>query len=85
MRFLTSEDFRVLIAVRWSSVFFVVKKCIGLKLLQIEMGMKNHELVSGALAASLANLQHGGVHKLLRDLCKHRLLSFERGKKCKLT
>lgn len=47
------------------------------------MGMKNHELVPGALAASLANLQHGGVHKLLRDLCKHRLLSYERGKKCK--
>lgn len=49
---------------------------------QIEMGMKNHELVPAALAASLANLQHGGVHKLLRDLCKHRLLSYERGKKC---
>ncbi|KAK5642020.1 hypothetical protein RI129_008187 [Pyrocoelia pectoralis] len=47
----------------------------------IEMGMKNHELVPSALAASIANLQHGGVHKLLRDLCKHRLLSYERGKK----
>jgi RIO kinase 2 len=47
----------------------------------IEMGMKNHELVPGPLAASLANLQHGGVHKLLRDLCKHGLLSYERGRK----
>ncbi|KAF5281093.1 hypothetical protein FQA39_LY17899 [Lamprigera yunnana] len=47
----------------------------------IEMGMKNHELVPASLAASIANLQHGGVHKLLRDLCKHRLLSYERGKK----
>ncbi|KAL3266422.1 hypothetical protein HHI36_010598 [Cryptolaemus montrouzieri] len=47
----------------------------------IEMGMKNHELVPAALAASLANLQHGGVHKLLRELCKHRLLSYERGVK----
>jgi hypothetical protein len=46
------------------------------------MGMKNHELVPGPLAASLANLQHGGVHKLLRDLCKHGLLSYERGRKC---
>ncbi|XP_039284642.1 serine/threonine-protein kinase RIO2 isoform X2 [Nilaparvata lugens] len=44
------------------------------------MGMKNHELVPGALAASIANLRHGGVHKLLRELCKHRLLSYERGK-----
>lgn len=46
----------------------------------IEMGMKNHELVPGALAASIANLRHGGVHKLLKELCKHRLLSYERGK-----
>ncbi|KAJ8876404.1 hypothetical protein PR048_020849 [Dryococelus australis] len=47
---------------------------------QIEMGMKNHEVVPASLAASIANLRHGGVHKLLRELCKHRLLSYERGK-----
>lgn len=47
----------------------------------IEMGMKNHELVPGPMAASIANLQHGGVHKLLRELCKHKLLSYERGKR----
>ncbi|XP_066994504.2 serine/threonine-protein kinase RIO2 [Anabrus simplex] len=47
----------------------------------IEMGMKNHELVPASLAASIANLRHGGVHKLLKDLCKHRLLSYERGKR----
>ncbi|XP_046416010.1 serine/threonine-protein kinase RIO2 [Neodiprion fabricii] len=46
----------------------------------IEMGMKNHELVPGSLAAQIANLRHGGVHKLLKELCKHRLLSYERGK-----
>lgn len=50
---------------------------------QIEMGMKNHELVPGLLAASIANLKAGGVHKLLRELCKHKLLTYERGKKCK--
>uniref|UniRef100_A0A1B6JEV7 Serine/threonine-protein kinase RIO2 n=1 Tax=Homalodisca liturata TaxID=320908 RepID=A0A1B6JEV7_9HEMI len=46
----------------------------------IEMGMKNHELVPGALIASIANLRHGGVHKLLKELSKHRLVSYERGK-----
>lgn len=46
------------------------------------MGMKNHELVPGPLAASIANLKAGGVHKLLKELCKHKLLSYERGKKC---
>ncbi|XP_033177825.1 serine/threonine-protein kinase RIO2 isoform X3 [Bombus impatiens] len=49
-------------------------------LYNIEMGMKNHELVPASLAAQIANLRYGGVHKLLKELCKHRLLSYERGK-----
>lgn len=47
------------------------------------MGMKNHELVPGPLAASIANLKAGGVNKLLRDMCKNKLLQYERGKQCK--
>jgi len=47
----------------------------------VEMGMKNHELVPGALIASIASLRHGGVHKILRELSKNRLLSYERGNK----
>ena len=35
----------------------------------------------GSLIASIASLRHGGVHKMLRELCKHRLLSYERGKR----
>jgi hypothetical protein len=50
---------------------------------QVEMGMKNHELVPAALVASIANLRHGGAHKLMKELCKHRLLTYERGKHCK--
>ncbi|XP_046816378.1 serine/threonine-protein kinase rio2 isoform X2 [Vespa crabro] len=34
----------------------------------IEMGMKNHELVPASLAAQIANLRYGGVHKLLKEL-----------------
>jgi len=45
----------------------------------VEMGMKNHELVPGNLIASIASLRHGGVHKILKELSKHRLLSYERG------
>lgn len=48
------------------------------------MGMKNHELVPGPLVAAIANLKAGGVHKLLRELCKQKLVTYERGKKCKL-
>ncbi|XP_068210884.1 uncharacterized protein RIOK2 [Palaemon carinicauda] len=46
----------------------------------IEMGMKNHELVPGPLVAQIANVRAGGVHKMLRELCKHRLCAYERGK-----
>ena len=38
----------------------------------VEMGMKNHELVPGSLIASIASLRHGGVHKILKELSKHR-------------
>lgn len=48
------------------------------------MGMKTHELVPGAIVASIADLKSGGVHKLLRELCRHKLVTYERGKKCKI-
>ncbi|XP_050069421.1 uncharacterized protein LOC126557621 [Anopheles maculipalpis] len=47
----------------------------------IEMGMKNHELVPGVLVAAIASLKSGGLHKVLRELCKHKLLTYERGKR----
>lgn len=78
MRYLTGEDFRVLTSVSAPNQ----QTCIPNLTFQIEMGMKNHELVPGPMAASIANLQHGGAHKLLRELCKHGLLSYERGRKC---
>lgn len=58
LRYLSSEEFRVLTAV--------------------EMGMKNHELVPTALVASIADLKHGGSHKILRELSKHKLLCYEK-------
>lgn len=45
----------------------------------IEMGMKNHALVPGALAASIAHLRRGGIGKRMMELCKHKLLTYERG------
>lgn len=61
LRYLTKEDFRVLIAV--------------------EMGMKNHEIVPAPLIASIAHLHSGGCHKVLRELCKHKLVAYEHGGK----
>lgn len=48
------------------------------------MLMKNHELCPGSLIAVVASLKSGGAHKLLKELCKHRLVAFERGRKCKI-
>lgn len=45
------------------------------------MLMKNHELCPGSLIAVVASLKSGGAHKLLRELCKHRLVAYERGNK----
>ena len=47
----------------------------------VEMGMKNHEIVPPALVASIAALKHGGSQKLLHELAKHRLVSYEHGGK----
>lgn len=44
---------------------------------------KNHELCPGSMIASVANLKSVGVHKLLKELCKHKLVTYERGAKCK--
>uniref|UniRef100_A0A646QDW6 Serine/threonine-protein kinase RIO2 n=1 Tax=Hemiscolopendra marginata TaxID=943146 RepID=A0A646QDW6_9MYRI len=46
----------------------------------VEMGMKNHELVPTALVASIASLKCGGCSKILKELTKNKLLSYERGK-----
>ena len=45
------------------------------------MGMKNHELVPGALVTSIGHLRGGGTSKVLHSLCRHKLLAYERGKR----
>eukprot|EP00095_Tigriopus_kingsejongensis_P008491 maker-scaffold18_size714446-snap-gene-6.30 protein:Tk08491 transcript:maker-scaffold18_size714446-snap-gene-6.30-mRNA-1 annotation:"serine threonine-protein kinase rio2-like" len=47
----------------------------------VEMGMKNHEIVPLSLVASIAQVKSGGVTRTLRELTKHRLVSYERGQK----
>lgn len=47
----------------------------------VETGMRNHELVPGALVNSIASLRLGGCGKILVDLTKHKLLAYERGKR----
>ncbi|KAI8640106.1 RIO1 family-domain-containing protein [Parasitella parasitica] len=55
LRYMSSEEFRVLTAV--------------------EMGSKNHEVVPSQLIAQIAQLRHGGAHKLFGDLAKKKLIA----------
>ncbi|CAB9513346.1 protein kinase RIO2 [Seminavis robusta] len=43
----------------------------------VEEGMKNHGIVPGPIVASLANLRHGGSHKIISSLLRDKLLSHE--------
>lgn len=43
-----------------------------------EMGMRNHDLVPTDLIASIAGLKHGGVHKVLGNLLRCKLIAHER-------
>jgi len=47
----------------------------------VEMGQKNHELVPLELVASIASLRAGGVHKVIKELIKHKLVSYEHASK----
>ena len=47
-------------------------------LMAVEIGMKNHETVPVDLLASLANFNHGGAWKVVKELCRHRLLAYEK-------
>eukprot|EP00794_Sanderia_malayensis_P010126 gene10126-11161_t len=44
----------------------------------VEMGMKNHEIVPMSLIIQIANLKHGGCHKIIRELVKHKLLAYDK-------
>jgi len=43
----------------------------------VEMGMKNHEVVPTALIESISGLKRGGAFKLVKQLCKHKLVQHQ--------
>lgn len=47
--------------------------------------MKNHEIVPMSLITQIANLKHGGCHKIIRELVKNKLLAYENSKQGKTT
>lgn len=49
------------------------------------MGSKNHEVVPMTLIAQIAQLRHGGSHKLVGDLAKNKLIARVQHAKCMYT
>ncbi|KAI8979824.1 RIO1 family-domain-containing protein [Mycotypha africana] len=41
----------------------------------VEMGSKNHEVVPSQMIAQIAQLRHGGAHKIVGDLAKRKLIA----------
>eukprot|EP00795_Rhopilema_esculentum_P006227 gene6227-11638_t len=46
----------------------------------VEMGMKNHEIVPMSLIIQIANLKHGGCHKIIKELVRKKLLAYDNSK-----
>jgi RIO-like serine/threonine protein kinase len=47
------------------------------------MGSKNHEVVPTSLIAQIAQLRHGGSHKIVGELAKRNLIARVQNAKCK--
>ena len=71
LRYITSEEFRVLTAVSRSST----SHRTALRRPQVEMGSKNHEVVPTVLIVQISGLRNGGVNKSLGSLAKRNLVS----------
>jgi RIO kinase 2 len=47
------------------------------------MGSKNHEVVPSPLIAQIAQLRHGGAHKIVGELAKRKLIARVQNMSCK--
>lgn len=84
LRYMTPDEFRVLTAVSFKSGLLVFNEfliCVRLAR-KVEMGSKNHEVVPTALIAQIAQLRHGGSHKIVGDLAKMNLIARVQNAKC---
>ncbi|KAI6651644.1 Serine/threonine-protein kinase RIO2 [Oopsacas minuta] len=50
----------------------------------LEVGMRNHELVPMSLVSGIAQIPHGHIYKILRNLSQNNLISYQRKKHSKV-
>lgn len=80
LRYVTSDEFRVLTAVGW--IIFLLEPDYNSA--KVEMGSKNHEVVPTPLIVQLSGLRSGGINKLLGSLAHRSLVSRVQNMKCML-
>ena len=85
LRYVTSDEFRVLTAVRLSRITTLLTLTHSRLWFQVEMGSKNHEIVPTILIVKISGLRNGGVNKLLGSLAKRNLVARVQSAKCKNT
>lgn len=84
LRYVTSDEFRVLTAVRITFLFHTYIRS-SLRLIgQVEMGSKNHEVVPTVLIVQISGLRNGGVNKIMGSLAKRNLVAKVQNSKCEL-
>ncbi len=79
LRYVTSDEFRVLTAV---SRINGAESADNLTGRQVEMGSKNHEIVPTVLIVKISGLRNGGVNKVLGSLAKRNLVSRVQNARC---
>ena len=82
LRYITSDEFRVLTAVRTPAITQTKTSTHPIRFRQVEMGSKNHEVVPTVLIVQISGLRNGGVNKILGSLAKRNLVSKVQNSKC---
>lgn len=80
LRYVTSDEFRVLTAVSYRYPPNLRPNLFDH--FQVEMGSKNHEVVPLSLIVQISGLRNGGVNKLVGSLAKRNLVSRVQNAKC---
>jgi RIO kinase 2 len=81
LRYITSEQFRVLTAVRRGQTA-PSQPASNSADVQVEMGSKNHEVVPTPLIAQISGLRSGGANKCIGELAKRNLIAKVQNAKC---
>lgn len=82
LRYITSDEFRVLTAVRHIQLD---RLTLCYTISKVEIGSKNHEVVPTPLIVQISGLRNGGVNKIVGSLARRNLVARVQNSKCQRT